>query len=115
MGQSSISDINSYSIFCKNAASTDLFNNFRSHPFYQNILEHVTFDIGLKYLSIIQNDNPKILNNIEDYIKNDTIGSPNIFNYDIGKISPSTLRYIKVLSDIINIYNSLDNKNVVGF
>ena len=81
------------------------FKKFKSNIFYKDILEHVNYSQGLEYLNIIKRDS-NLLNNIEKFLINDEIGSPKKYYYDElkTKISPTTLRYIKVASDIKKIF-----------
>ncbi len=77
------------------------FENFKRHPHYQQVLEHVNEAYGQKYLDIIAKQTPHFLNLIENFRKNDLIGNPFTFNYkEVGQISPTTLRYMKVASDL---------------
>jgi putative sugar O-methyltransferase len=77
------------------------FKNFKRHPSYQAILEHVSKEAGGKYLDIVKIQSPAFLNQIEKCKDNDLIGNPiKHFYYGIGNISPTTLRYIKVASDL---------------
>lgn len=112
--KSSISDDNVYPAFCEKAATTNLFYEFRmGDTEYKSILEHVTQEEGQKYLDIIIKNNNHLLDNIKKYQKNDIIGNPDKSKYVVGEFSPTTLRYIKVLSDIIDIYGNLDDKDIV--
>ena len=81
------------------------FNNFKSNYIYKETLEHVNYQSGLDYLNIIKRDS-NLLNNIDKFLINDEIGNPLKYYYDDlkKKISPSTLRYIKVVSDIRKIF-----------
>jgi len=81
------------------------FNNFKSNQFYKGILEHVTYEYGLDYINIIKKDTD-LLDKINDFLVNDEIGNPTRYFYDDlkTKISPSTLRYIKVASDIKKLF-----------
>ncbi len=81
------------------------FNNFKSNIFYQDILEHVNYPQGLGYLNIIRRDS-NLLKNINKFLINDQIGNPKKYYYEElkTKISPTTLRYIKVASDIKKIF-----------
>jgi putative sugar O-methyltransferase len=74
---------------------------FRRVYDYREILEHVDFKTGKAYLAHAIAVNPKLLATIESFKKNDSMGRPRMFNYDdIGKISPTTLRYIAVAADL---------------
>jgi len=110
----SLSDNRSYPNFC-NKASIDyrIFTKFRRNEIYQQILEHVSFETGNLYLEEIKKNEITLLKHIEDFKINDNWGTPELFTYAmIGKISPSTLRYIKVYSDLRLHFNNLDNKSI---
>ena len=111
--KTSISDDNIYPSFCDLAAKNELvFNTFRSNQNYTGILEHVTVSQGSEYLEIIKRDNPNLLNDVDKFKTSDLVGSPSTFNYEIGKLSPTTIRYIKVLSDLIREFGDLSNLNI---
>ena len=102
----SVSDNGVYSMVIEKALTNKKkFNNFKSNIFYQDILEHVNYPQGLEYLNIIKRDS-NLLNNIDKFLINDEIGNPIKYYYDElkTKISPTTLRYIKVASDIKKIF-----------
>lgn len=76
------------------------FANFKRDPDYQKILEHVTKSQGRDYLQIVKNEHPEFLNK-QEWKKNDEIGNPITYEYeDVGSVSPTTLRYLKVAADI---------------
>lgn len=102
---------NPYLSVCKSAANNnEYFSNFKSNSYYRHVLEHVSYEEGLQYLSEIAIDYEDKLDEIKE---NDSIGSPVTFDYDkIGNISPTTIRYIKNSSDIITKFGS-DFKSVV--
>lgn len=77
------------------------FQNFKRHPSYRSVLEHTTQEEGAKYLAILREEGAHILAQIESLRANDAVGNPFTFAYpDIGRISPSTLRYMKVACDL---------------
>ena len=103
---------------CERATVDDeFFNNFKSRREIQTIFEHVPGWLGEKYLENILYNNSTILDHAEELIQaNDTYGSPNksqYFKYNINAMSPTTARYMKVLSDLLSLYGSLDNMNIV--
>ena len=109
-------DYNSYLQVCRDALRKDaVFNSFRRNPDYTWVLEHVSYEQGLEYLEIIKDEAPFWLDYINLFATSDKIGDPVTYLYDVlgRKISPTTLRYIKVLSDIINNFGSLDGKDIV--
>ena len=90
-----------------------LFSNFRRNEVYQQILEHLSKELGNSYLEEIIKNNITLLDNIDQFKKNDECGNPELFEYEkIGNISSTTLRYIKVLSDLLKLFNQLDGMNI---
>lgn len=104
----SSSDTQPYRQICHLAATTDMFYSFKSHPQYTKILEHVTQQHGQQYYDIIVRDNPSLLSHWDKFLRNDIIGSPHVYPYGDIKCSPTTLRYMKVLSDLLK-YKIIDN------
>lgn len=109
----SLSDNQAYPQVCINASNDyRFFNNFRRNPIYNQILEHVSEEQGHKYLQLISNDSD-ILASINNFKPNDNYGNPRMYEYpNIGRISPSTLRYIKVLADIKTHFQTVDNLDI---
>jgi len=111
--KTSITDNGEYPEFCDLAIHDDsLFNDFRRNPIYNYALEHDSEAQGTEYLASAQK-----LKNLSDYIeefkKNDQVGNPITAFYDgFGEISPTTTRYIKVLSDLQQEFGTLDNLNI---
>lgn len=88
------------------------FNNFRRDPVYNEILEHVSEKLGEEYFKLISHDS-SILDAIDDFKLNDDFGNPRKYEYGgIGMISPTTLRYIKVLADLKMHFQTLDCLNI---
>jgi len=107
-----------YIQLCESAVADDLiFDNFKSRPEFKTIMEHVPRDLGKAYLDDIHRTNPSILREASLFISaNDSIGSPrkeSYEEYDIEGMSPTTARYMKVLSDLVTLYGTLDNLNIV--
>lgn len=113
--QTSVSDNGSYPQFCMQAAQDPtVFKNFRRSQVYQIILEHTTYEQGKKYLHSIQKNAPEFLKKIPFLKEQDLVGNPLIYSYgSCGKISPTTLRYIKVASDLVKLFGSLDQFHIV--
>lgn len=107
--------IEKYKRFCQSAAAQDeIFKLFKSHDDYTPMLEHVTDSQGYEYLNVIKDRNPQLIDLIDKFKNNDKYGSPNTYEYNkIGRISPTTLRYIKVLSDLIDLFDSVENENII--
>lgn len=109
----SLSDNQVYPQVCITASHDyKVFNSFRRHPGYTQILEHVTKELGSEYLRILSND-PDIFAKMNIFKLNDNYGNPVMYEYpNVGLISPTTLRYIKVLADIKKYFHTADNLNI---
>lgn len=103
-GNRAISDNGKYlSAVAKALQSYSAFSNFKRHPHYQEVLEHVSESQGLDYLRVITEQTPQFLHEpiLSMVRSNDDIGNPTKYSYqNIGQISPTTLRYLKVASDL---------------
>jgi hypothetical protein len=101
---------------CKEALlNEEVFGKFKQFPNYRAILEHVSYEQGLGYINEIKKDSPELLRLLSKFCENDAIGNPNVFYYaEIDRvISPTTLRYIKVLSDLRKYFGDLQGMNIV--
>lgn len=109
----SLSDDDKYPQFCLDASiDYGLFRNFRTNRTYTKILEHVTEEHGSDYLRLLSED-PEILAAMGDFLPNDDYGNPVVFDYPgVGVVSPSTLRYVKVLADLKRAFGSLDGMRI---
>ncbi|MBR2774924.1 MAG: hypothetical protein IKD73_08075 [Selenomonadaceae bacterium] len=111
MEQTSISDNNRYPAYCYSASKNDAeFVNFKQNPIYRRILEHVPPQQGSVYLEKVL-ENKELHLSIQDWeyiLRNDSIGNPDKAQYSIVDLkfecSPTTLRYMKVLSDISKLF-----------
>lgn len=112
----SLSDNGDYPQFCLKASLDDeIFKNFKRYKVYNEILEHVGYDLGLKYYDEIKKLDVSLLkdNLITEFKKNDKVGNPILFNFnEIENISGSTLRYIHVLAKLKQLFGSLNNKKI---
>lgn len=113
--ETSISDDILYPMVCAKASKSEyFFNTFRLNPVIRQIYEHVSQEIGQLLLNII-NSNSDIRFSVEEwnrFIENDRFGSPEQFEYSINhsrlNVAPTTLRYVKVLQDILSLYDVND-------
>jgi len=112
--RSSISDTETYRKACYEAAtSPDAFARFKQNRDYKEILEHTSYETGLMYLESIKS-NSRIYQNLSLFTQNDKFGGSETFKYSgIGNFSPSTLRYIKVLKDLIEKFKTYQDINIV--
>ena len=109
----------SYREFCYSASRySEVFQNFRNHPICGWAVDYARPAQGMGYLTkILQNPNFKIsIEQWKNFLMNDAVGTPLIAKYDLqgGSIacSPTTLRYIKVLSDIVTYFDTEKIKTV---
>lgn len=108
----SVSNNTGYPGVCLRASQDEeTFKVFKTIPEYTQILEHTSVEFGHKYIEIIKRDNPQLLNseNINKFKTNDLYGGSTPHDFGEFTIAPSTLRYIKVLSDLIKVFGSLDD------
>jgi hypothetical protein len=91
-----------------------IFSRFKSDPSYRAILEHVTPEQGEKYLAVIKEQSPAFFDEFDLFKINDLVGGPLTHSYpSIGKISPTTLRYVKVASDLQKYFGPTIGKKIV--
>lgn len=109
--KTSVSDNSKYPEVCYAAATSDeAFKVFKSNSTYREILEHVSYEEGLRYQRHFEHNNI-ITDNLEKFKINDIYGSPHTCDFNIGKYSPTTLRYMSVLSDLTQL--NLNNISIV--
>lgn len=115
MIQTSVTDEPQYKSVCLESYNDDSkFEVFKRNQTYNQVLEHVNKDQGQHYLNNINQNFDDFKNHLDKFKINDIYGGSNKESYsDVGEISPSTLRYIKVLSDLKNLFGDLTNKKIV--
>ena len=107
----SISDNKSYPVICDKASTDSMtFENFKTYPEYKDILEHVSIEQGQLYYNLLKNTD--IINSFDKFKINDTLGNPITFDYGVGDVSPTTLRYMKVLNDLMDNWD-LNGMNII--
>jgi hypothetical protein len=113
---------NNYTNYLKNIVDDEdklSKSQFKSNKHYRGILEHVSYELGIKYLELIQNEFINIkYDNILDFVSlNDKYGNPELFNYSFMNkniiCSPTTLRYVYHALTILNYYKNTECKNIV--
>jgi hypothetical protein len=105
----------SYTTFCEKAVTDEnLFNSFKRNPSYTYVLEHVTKELGEKYIIQMVSKYEKYLSKLQwnKIMTNDIIGNP--ITYDFSNVmrsyislnsyifSPTTLRYVYTALDILS-------------
>lgn len=110
--KTSMSDDNAYPALC-HAASEDekFFKDFRRNFIYNRVLEHVPQYQGQEYLDVINKNKTLEFTNEDwdNFRKNDLYGNPRVYPYEVNgrtmALSPTTLRYAKVLQDIVTLFD----------
>lgn len=117
--KTSMSDDNIYPALCYAASENeDFFRYFRRNYIYNKILEHVPKSMGQDYLDIIEKKSRVKFSDSDwdNFTKNDLYGKPKSYSYIINErtrvVSPTTLRYVKVLQDIITLFDVEKIKNI---
>ena len=120
MQRTSVLDVGAYREFCYSASRySEVFQNFKRHPICLWSVEYAKDVTGRDYLLKILN-NPSCRFSVDQwrkFLQNDAVGNPitSTYNFPDGfKLicSPTTLRYIKVLSDIVTYFDTDKIKNV---
>jgi len=103
-----------YLSLCVAAASNDVFFElFKSHPYYTPILEHVSFYDGFDLYNRLEKNNSSLLENYPNVWSNDSIGNPNTIMVSDRTVSPTTLRYLNVLSELMDCFGDLRGLKIV--
>ena len=113
MQRTSVTDVDGYREFCYMASRHDeIFKNFKSNPICRWAIEYASGQQGRDYfLKILSNADFKIsFEQFKNFLLNDAVGGPVLDNtYQVSDLkitcSPTTLRYIKVLSDIVTYFD----------
>lgn len=86
----------------KTLSDNSRLKNFRRPYNYREILEHVDYELGQKYLDkILGQLGDRALDVISINLANDLFGNPVRYKFgNVGRISPTTLRYISTAVDI---------------
>lgn len=113
--RSSISDIDEYRRCCLRAATDPTaFAGFRREPVYTQILEHIIPAVGAEAAAIALERTPSYRDHLDEFRRNDLCGDPVLHRFgDLGLFSPTTLRYIKILSDLEVLFGDLVGSHVV--
>lgn len=111
----SISQNGEYPEFCLKAAQDEIvFQTFRSNEIYRRTVETLgSFEYGTFFLNEINARYPHLLKFMKQICLEDAIGGPLSFYFQqIGAISPTVLRYIKIVGDLQGHFGDLSNFNI---
>lgn len=103
------SEYENYHNFCLNCVEDDgIFYKFRNIREYVDIVENDTLYQGQQYLDVIKL-HEKIHSKILTFQRNDLIGRPSVYDYEIGTFCATTLQYVKVACDLDKFLGNLNN------
>ena len=85
----------------------DKFNTFKQDSRYTPVLEHVSREESLTYITEMKSKE-RLTEAILEYVReNDKYGTPVTYDYDgLGTLSPSTIRYLKNCLDILDYFGT---------
>jgi putative sugar O-methyltransferase len=90
------------------------FKNFKRDAFFTLFFENATKEEGQTYLTHIADHFPDLFKRLEMCRKNDEVGDPLTYEYSqVGRFSPSTLRYVKIAGDISNYFGDMKDARVL--
>jgi putative sugar O-methyltransferase len=121
---SSITDsekLPSYATLCGLASrDEDIFKKFRSAHVMVEALDHVSIHQGNEYIREILRSRPWSRSYSEVLTHIDKVGKPRRFRFPpYGTFSPTLLRYLKVYSDLVTFFGTLENLKIaeigIGF
>lgn len=110
---SSISDVPEYISICKAASENEeILRKFKRCYEYRLVLEHVSRKQGEEYLRFI--DNEESILKVLRQLASKEIGEPFRYSFpQLGKISPTQIRYAKILRDIRLLFPTFQGGKVV--
>lgn len=113
---SATDNFQSYKDICENAVIHDeIFNTFRRMSSYTCIVDNLPKKYGPSYIKKIKEyiSNQTFLEFTDQFRFNEIIGSPKLYDYgEDGCWSPVTLRYIKTLLMLEELFGSLDGLDI---
>ncbi|HUA52777.1 MAG TPA: putative sugar O-methyltransferase [Candidatus Sulfotelmatobacter sp.] len=111
---SSISDYPGYTEFCRRAAEDDgCFAGFREDPVYSAVVTSQLHYRGRDYFEMLEarGFDPGFFAAVRDH---DRIGGATLASFGAaGDLAPQTMRYVKVLSDLEQLFGSLDGASII--
>ena len=114
MAMTSITDRDGVLVTSARAAleNDEDFATFKQLPGIKRAIERLPPARGAEYRAIVLRQTPGLLDHLDRFKENDTSGSPTTAPFPEGMMSPTTWRYIKVLSDLQMLFGRLDGCHV---
>lgn len=107
---------NKYLSLCRTAMISKVaYNNFRNDVRCRGMVETLKVEHADILIEEIKKHSKYLIPLFSKFCTSDTMGNPELYEHkDIRmNISPTTLRYIKILGDLTNLFGSLENLNIV--
>lgn len=96
------------------ALEENAFENFKRNLYYNLAHEYHTFEEGNDCLAFIRKEFPELLEEIDKFRSNDTLGNPRTYEFEtVGRFSPTTLYYVKIAGELKKRFGSLNGMKVV--
>ena len=114
MPESFSQSIPGYLEVCLSAAEDPrVFEKFKSNVQYRTVLEHVSYNLADSYIDLLPKDLLYIVSGSKFKEKFNSLGQPDLYKFGaLGVGSPSFFRYLKVYSDLIKYFGSLDTLKI---
>jgi hypothetical protein len=95
---------------CKQALEdAEAYAVFKRRGPHRRVVETVMAEDGQRYLDVIVGDYPYLVGLLDWFQDNDKVGGARTYNYPpFGDFSPTTLRYIKILGDLLRLFGPLE-------
>jgi len=118
--KTSLTEFTGYPFLCERAVNDNkLFESFRSQPECLQVVETVDYRTGKECLDAMRSQSPEFIKLLDKFRSSEQLGSPLLYGYRYKLFSPriffspTTLRYIKILSDLKNYFGSLDGMKII--
>jgi len=94
--------------------SEEHFKNFRQSHFCTRVVDACWPSLGSDFLGVICAKYPQLLDHLDEFRKNDSVGNTSPVLYgEFGYFCPTTLRYILIAGHLQSLFGSLDGKTIV--
>lgn len=88
------------------------FNTFKSNPHYISVIGAPSIHQAMPWFRLIKED-PEVWKNIDEFMRADSIGMPNLYSLSGKKISLNLIRQINTIQLLKKEFGSLDGKRIV--
>jgi hypothetical protein len=96
------------------AADPGTFATFKQDAEFRVVVENLSCEHGRRYLETALEQAPFLADDLNRFRENDRLGTPKTCSYGAyGDFAPTTLRYVKVLSDLVSLFGSLREAHII--